>query len=125
MLVLPRPQRSGLGEHNMRTIDDLINQLKADNYRIEERATREIDRLRQHCLAFFDHQQQQTDSFVTAVSISLDQLMVNIKEGFPDKLAYEEGDEPFPAVVTGRHLTEEEQAKIMANLAATVSQGQQ
>jgi len=104
----------------MRSIENLITQLQADNHRIEERATREIERIRQHCITFFNHQQQQTDSFVAAMSVTLDRLMVNMRDGFPDQ--YEAADETFPAVVTGRQLTEEDRANIMANLAATVNQ---
>ncbi|UOF79779.1 hypothetical protein [Caudoviricetes sp.] len=108
----------------MRSLETLINQLQADNHRIEERATHEIERIRQHCLTFFNHQQQQTDSFVAAMSVTLDRLMVNMRDGFPDPHD-QMSDEVFPAVVTGRQLTDEDRANIMAKLAATVDQNHQ
>lgn len=103
----------------MRSIENLILELQADNHRIEERATREIERLRQHCITFFNQQQQQTDSFVAAMSVTLDRLMVNMRDGFPDQ--FDAMDETFPAVVTGRQLTDEDRARIMADLASAVT----
>lgn len=100
----------------MRNLDAIINQLAAEQQRCEHLLLEELDKMKKMCILFFDKQQRDADSFTALLAQVVEDISVKIKNGYPREQQLAEDAEPFPAIVTGRILTDEERDEILKKL---------
>lgn len=98
----------------MRNLDAIINQLSAEQQRCEHLLLEDMEGVKKACTLFFDKQAREADAFMALLHQTLDDIANRVKNGYERKR--EPDDKPFPAIVTGRKLTDEERASLMGAL---------
>lgn len=99
----------------MRNLDAIINQLSAEQMRCEHLLLEDMEGVKKACTLFFDKQAREADSFMALLHQTLDDIANRVKNGYERKRAPDD-DRPFPAIVTGRKLTDDERAALMGAL---------
>lgn len=96
----------------MRNLDAIINQLSAEQMRCEHLLLEDMEGIKKACTLFFDKQAREADSFMALLHTTLDDIASKVKNGYERKREPDDG-RPFPAIVTGRKLTDEERAALL------------
>lgn len=96
----------------MRNLDAIINQLSAEQMRCEHLLLEDMEGVKKACTLFFDKQAREADSFMALLHQTLDDIANRVKNGYERKREPDDNT-PFPAIVTGRKLTDEERQAIL------------
>ena len=99
----------------MRNLDAIINQLSAEQMRCEHLLLEDMEGVKKACTLFFDKQAREADAFMALLHQTLDDIANRVKNGYERKREPDD-DKPFPAIVTGRKLTDDERAALMGVL---------
>ena len=100
----------------MRNLDAIINQLSAEQMRCEHLLLEDMEGIKKACTLFFDKQAREADAFMALLHTTLDDIASKVKNGYERKREPDD-DRPFPAIVTGRKLTDEERQAILDGVA--------
>ena len=107
----------------MRNLDAIINQLSNEQQRCSSLLLEDMNKVKSACKLFFDkqtreletfkeHQQKDADNFFALLNSSLEDIMVKVQNGYPREQTPETDNDPLPAIVTGRKLSDEERAAL-------------
>ena len=99
----------------MRNLDAIINQLSAEQMRCEHLLLEDMEGIKKACTLFFDKQAREADAFLALLHNSFEDIASKVKNGYERKREPDD-DKPFPAIVTGRKLTDDERAALMGVL---------
>lgn len=99
----------------MRNLDAIINQLANEQSRTEHLLLSDIEAVKNEARLFFDKQAREADSFLALLSMRFDDITARVRDGYP-KASEAQTDEPFPAIVQRRVLSNEERETILKEL---------
>jgi hypothetical protein len=99
----------------MRNLDAIINQLANEQARTEHLLLSDIEAVKNEARLFFDKQAREADAFLALLSMRFDDITARVRDGYP-KASEAQADEPFPAIVQRRVLSNEERETILKEL---------
>ena len=100
----------------MQNIDQIIGKLAQEQARTERLLLRDLAQLSMELSASMEEQQRQLDHIRSQTQVLLSALAAKIRDGYAEGYDPDGTDEPVPAIVSGRKLTDEDRKAIMSSM---------
>jgi hypothetical protein len=106
----------------MQNIDILIGRLSQEQARAERLLLRDLAQLSVTLSSCMEEQQKQLDHLRSQTQVLLSALATKVRDGYAEGHDPDGQEEPLPAIITGRRLSDEERKAIMSTMVEQIEE---